>query len=80
METLNQREAQIAWFVSEGWSNREIAQHLSLAEQTVKNYLRGIFKKLKVQNRVQLALVSFEYEGSGSYIPEQPPKRRARTL
>lgn len=71
MEILSLREIQIAQYVAEGWSNREIAAELSLAEQTVKNHMRHIFRKLKVENRVQLAVVSSELADKISYIKEQ---------
>ncbi|HYL97209.1 MAG TPA: response regulator transcription factor, partial [Terriglobales bacterium] len=43
---LSKREQQVAQLVSEGLSNREIAQQLKLSEHTIKNYLFHIFEKL----------------------------------
>jgi DNA-binding CsgD family transcriptional regulator len=37
-------------------SNREIASHLGLSENTIRNYLRHIFDKLGVSTRVELIL------------------------
>jgi DNA-binding NarL/FixJ family response regulator len=42
--------------VSRGLSNRDIARTLNLAESTVKNRLRAMFKKLGVRDRTQAAL------------------------
>lgn len=55
---LNEREAKICKYVAQGSSNRAIAHKLRLSEQTVKNYLGEIFRKVGVDNRVQLALLS----------------------
>ena len=54
--TLTSRELDVARMVARGTSNKEIASDLGLTEQTVKNYLRSIFKKLHVANRVELAV------------------------
>jgi DNA-binding NarL/FixJ family response regulator len=54
--TLTPREFDVAERIAQGASNKEIAAQLALSEQTVKNYLRRIFEKFKVGNRVELAL------------------------
>jgi two-component system nitrate/nitrite response regulator NarL len=59
---LTKREADVARWAVEGLSNREIAQKLSLAEHTVKNYLFKIFDKLGVSNRVELTLSCLRQE------------------
>jgi two-component system nitrate/nitrite response regulator NarL len=41
--------------VSQGASNKEMAQRLNLTERTIKAHLTGIFKKLEISSRVQLA-------------------------
>lgn len=53
---LSKREREVAELVSEGLSNREIAQQLRLSEHTVKNYLFHIFEKLGMSSRVELVL------------------------
>ena len=53
-ENLTQREKEIALAVSEGLSNREIAEKLGITERTVKAHLSHIFEKLHIQNRLQL--------------------------
>ncbi len=53
---LAPREMAITAMVGRGASNKEIGYQLGLSEQTVKNYLRRIFRKLHVDGRVQLAL------------------------
>lgn len=51
---LTNREARIAELITRGFSNREIARRLSIAERTVKAHLTNIFLKLEIQNRYQL--------------------------
>ena len=53
---LTQRELEMVTLVTQGFRNKEIAQKLSLSEQTVKNHLHNIFDKLAVCDRLELAL------------------------
>ncbi|MBZ5570458.1 MAG: response regulator transcription factor [Acidobacteriia bacterium] len=53
---LSKREEQITFLVAEGYSNRQISEHLDLSEHTVKNYLFRVFEKLGVSTRVGLTL------------------------
>ncbi len=55
-EQLNGVEIQITTLVWEGRTNPEIAGVLGTSEQIVKNHLRGIFDKLGVWSRLELAL------------------------
>lgn len=55
-ELLSPRENQVVALVAEGLSNRQIAAHLNLAENTVKKYMFRIFEKLGISNRVELVL------------------------
>jgi DNA-binding NarL/FixJ family response regulator len=55
-EPLSEREKEIIQCLAHGLTNREIAQHLSLAEGTVKNYVTTILHKLGVRDRTQAAL------------------------
>lgn len=54
---LTEREAQILGGVAQGQSNKEIAVSLGLAEQTVKNYLSNVLRKLHVRSRVEAAMI-----------------------
>ena len=56
LNDLTSRELMVAEQVARGASNREIARALDITERTVKAHLSAIFEKLKVRDRVQLAL------------------------
>ena len=56
--TLTSREIEIVSAIRSGSSNREIAQKLSISEETVKRHLSNIFGKLGVSSRLELALLA----------------------
>ncbi len=53
---LTGREREILATIVDGCTNKEIAQRFSLSEDTVKHHLTNIFNKVKVSNRLELAL------------------------
>ena len=53
---LSPKEQQIISGVTQGLRNKEIAQEVGTTEQVVKNYLRKIYDKLGVSDRLELAL------------------------
>lgn len=57
LNKLTQREYDIAVRVGFGDSNKQIAQACGITERTVKAHLTGIFNKLGVVDRLNLALV-----------------------
>jgi DNA-binding NarL/FixJ family response regulator len=52
---LTQREMEVLGFISQGWTNQEIASHLVVEVGTVKNHVHSIIKKLNVSNREEAA-------------------------
>jgi DNA-binding CsgD family transcriptional regulator len=54
---LSPAQKRIAALVAEAYPNREIARKLKIKEQSVRNELSRIFKKMGVWNRVELALL-----------------------
>ncbi len=58
---LAPRERQLIRFVRQGLRNREIAKELGVTEGTVKVYLHGIFDKLGVSSRTELAIRADEF-------------------
>lgn len=53
---LNDKEMLIVSCVTQGMKNKEIAHEVGTTEQVVKNYLRKIYDKLGVSDRLELAL------------------------
>ncbi len=58
LKRLTERELKIVALICEGLKNKEIAQRLSTKEQSVKNYLRSIYSKMEVCDRLELALLA----------------------
>jgi two-component system response regulator DevR len=56
IDRLTERERLILELITEGLTNREIAQRLFLAEQTVKNHVSNLLNKLGMQRRTQAAV------------------------
>jgi DNA-binding NarL/FixJ family response regulator len=52
---LSCQERRVFELIGEGFSNREIAQRMYLAEKTVKNYVTNLFRKLGMQRRTEAA-------------------------
>lgn len=69
-EDLTDRETDILRLMAQGSRNQQIAEMLHLTEQTVKNYVRNIFRKLNVTNRVDAVLYALNH----GLVPEEPPQ------
>ncbi|MDR7075835.1 DNA-binding NarL/FixJ family response regulator [Neobacillus niacini] len=54
-DSLTPRECEILSCVASGETNKQIAQRLVIAENTVKNHIKNLLEKLQLDNRVQLA-------------------------
>ena len=52
----SEREYRVIELVAEGLKNKEVAEAIGTTEHVVKNYLRVIYDKLGLWNRVALAL------------------------
>lgn len=53
---LTKREVEILTFLSEGLSNKEIAEKMFLSNGTVRNYITNLLEKLQQRDRTQLAV------------------------
>lgn len=54
---LSDREKEIAYLISEGLNNKQIANKLYISEGTVKNYISNIYDKTGIHDRVKLAML-----------------------
>ncbi|NRD78067.1 response regulator transcription factor [Bacillus sp. BRMEA1] len=55
VSSLTPREKEILGLVSKGLTNKQVAEQLFIAENTVKNHIKNLLQKLDLENRVQLA-------------------------
>jgi len=55
MAKLTVREMQVARLVAQGMANRDVAAALGISLRTAKNHLWSTYRKLGIENRVQLA-------------------------
>ena len=58
--TLTAQERQVAVFVAEGHSNREVAAKLFLSPRTIDFHLRNVFAKTGITSRSELARTTLE--------------------
>jgi DNA-binding NarL/FixJ family response regulator len=82
---LSEKELRIIAAVVRGYKNREIATQLDSTEQVVKNALRGIFDKIGVSDRLELALFVLHHRmlahaTASVYIDTDPPRPKRREI
>jgi DNA-binding NarL/FixJ family response regulator len=53
---LSNQERRVLTLIGKGMTNRQIAQHMHLAEKTVRNYVSILFAKLGFERRTQAAI------------------------
>jgi len=70
---LSHRESQVLTLVRRGLTNAEIAEHLYLAESTIKSHLSSIFTKFGVRSRMEAAAVSLDLEQTFGALSKVPP-------
>jgi DNA-binding NarL/FixJ family response regulator len=60
-DRLTPKEMRIVALIVQGCKNREIANRLKTTEQVIKNYLRSIYDKTGVSDRLELALFTIHH-------------------
>jgi len=60
-DRLTPKELKIVALIVQGFKNREIATMLGTTEQVVKNYLRNVYDKIGVSDRLELALFTIHH-------------------
>ncbi len=58
-EALSKRETEVLDYVARGYSNKEIADALSISLETVRTHLKRIYEKLHVRSRTEAAMLLF---------------------
>lgn len=57
---LTKREYEVLTLIAEGLNNKDIGLKIFISEKTVKNHVSSIFKKLKLNDRVQAAIFAYK--------------------
>ena len=70
---LKTQETKLLELIGEGMTNRQIGEHLNLAEQTVKNYVSALLGKLGLERRAQAAAFAVEFGFTKRRLNEKGP-------
>ncbi|PYP90777.1 MAG: DNA-binding response regulator [Candidatus Angelobacter sp. Gp1-AA117] len=60
-DRLTAKELKIVALIVQGYKNKEIATQLGTTEQVIKNYLRNVYDKIGVSDRLELALFTIHH-------------------
>ncbi len=60
-DRLTPKELKIVALIVQGFKNKEIATMLGTTEQVIKNYLRNVYDKIGVSDRLELALFTIHH-------------------
>jgi two-component system response regulator DevR len=73
IQGLTPQERRILDLIAEGQTNRQIAESMFLAEHTVKNYITGLLRKLKMSSRTEAAIYATKLKAEKG-TPEGPTR------
>jgi DNA-binding NarL/FixJ family response regulator len=65
LESLSPQERRVLDLIAEGQTNKQIAESMFLAEHTVKNYITGLLRKLKMASRTEAAIYATKLKTEG---------------
>lgn len=87
METLatplTSRELEVLGYAARGYINKQIAYQLGVSEQTIKNHMTSILRKLDANDRTQAVVLALHYGWISSQIKpssEPPTSNGTRTI
>jgi two-component system, NarL family, response regulator DevR len=71
LSSLSPQERRVLDLIAQGRTNKQIAEEMFLAEHTVKNYITGLLRKLKMASRTEAAIYATKLKAEeGSPAPE----------
>lgn len=50
-QSLTPRQQEVAVLIAEGWTNKQMAKHLSVSDETIKTHVANVLKHFKVKDR-----------------------------
>lgn len=76
LRSLSAREMSVLYYLASGYTNRAIADELLLSDRTVSTYKLRLFRKLKLDNMMELAELAWRNNilGPGHVAGGEPPK------
>ncbi|MEO6999466.1 MAG: helix-turn-helix transcriptional regulator [Terracoccus sp.] len=63
-EGLTEREAEILALITQGLDNAEVAARTYLSPNTIKSYIRTLYRKIEVESRTQAVLWGVDHDFS----------------
>lgn len=66
LSSLSPQESKILDLIADGKTNKQIADAMFLSENTVKNYVTALLRKLKMSSRTEAAIYATKVKGQGS--------------
>ena len=67
---LTPREGEILGYIARGYINKQIAVKLSISEQTVKNHMSSILRKLDANDRTQAVVLAMQHSWISSEVTD----------
>lgn len=81
-DRLTPKELRIVALIVQGYKNKEIAGQLNTTEQVIKNYLRNVYDKIGVSDRLELALFTIHHrilnEAAAAMAAKPVPEKQQR--